>query len=104
MMTGVKRLLVTGASGLLGSHLVSLAQRRFQTLGLCSPRDSTASGPTVDLTDSAAVNNAVNEFRPEIVIHAAAMTLPIECEKHPDKAMRVNVDATHQLATFAAKL
>lgn len=100
----MQRLLITGASGLLGSHLARLAQGRFETLGLCSPRSADASAARVDLTNAEQVEKSVRGFRPRILIHAAAMTAPVNCEKQPELATRVNVDATRQLAKIAAEL
>ena len=102
----MKRLLVTGAGGSLGSHLARLAQGGFETLGVWNEHRCELPGKTaqVDLADFGATENAVREFRPDIILHAAAMTMPVECEKQPGLATRVNVDATRHLASLAAKL
>jgi dTDP-4-dehydrorhamnose reductase len=102
----MKRLLVTGAGGLLGSHLVRLAHQGFETLGICHSHQPGLPGRTaqVDLTDHVRVERMVREFHPATIVHAGAMSLPVECEKQPELARRVNVDATRHLAMLAGKL
>ena len=69
-----QRVLVTGASGFIGSHLVP----RLIGMG-CSvhtiqrnDKASTAQGWQVDLNDEAALNNTIGKIRPSIVFHTAA--------------------------------
>lgn len=102
----VKRLLITGASGLLGSNLMPLARQRFETLGLRGGFKAQSVGTTLELnlTDTAQVDEVVRGFCPEIIVHAAAMTAPDECEKRPEEATRINVGTTRQLAALAAEL
>lgn len=102
----MKKLIVTGSGGLLGSHLVRLAQGRFETLGLLRKRLATLPGPQreVDLVDEALLDQTVRSFRPHVVIHAGAITAPVACENDPEQATLVNVRATAQLAERCAEL
>jgi GDP-L-fucose synthase len=61
-----KRILVTGGGGFLGRHLLERLRRRGCT-DLCSPRRR-----EFDLTRSDDIHRLFQEFRPEVVIHAAA--------------------------------
>jgi len=61
-----KRVLVTGGGGFLGRHLVERLRQRGCT-NLRWPRRK-----EVDLTSSDAIRKLFEEFRPEVVIHAAA--------------------------------
>ncbi|MGD0092794.1 MAG: dTDP-4-dehydrorhamnose reductase [Planctomycetota bacterium] len=75
------KILITGGKGMLGRTL----QRHLagHTLAL-------ADLPEVDLTDLGAINAAIASFRPETVIHCAAMTAVDKCESESDQAYRIN--------------
>jgi len=94
------KILVTGASGLLGSRLVELAITRGHEL--CSIYHAhpvtRANRRRLDLADEKEVRRCLTEEKPEVVIHSAAITDVDFCEKNPELAMRVNESATASLA------
>ncbi|KAJ5912686.1 NAD dependent epimerase/dehydratase family protein [Penicillium tannophilum] len=96
-MTSV--VLVTGASGLLGRQVFNTFQRSGVLVvgqGL-----SRATPPTIlkaDLEKEEEVKYILDEVKPQIVIHCAANKSPDLCEKEPEKARKLNVDATRILA------
>ena len=75
------RLLLTGGKGMLGRTL----QRRLQQHELFI-----ADLPEVDIADVRSVEQAIGGFKPDVVIHTAAMTQVDACETDTDKAFRVN--------------
>jgi dTDP-4-dehydrorhamnose reductase len=87
-------ILVTGATGLLGPYLLERARSAGQALGLAR------SGTDIvcDLTDATSVREVIRETKPNLVIHAAAMSDVDVCERDPDTADRINRGATQTIA------
>ena len=83
------RIFITGAQGQLGRALLA----QFAD-GAVFPADL----PECDVTDRACVAQAVGQFEPDVVIHAAAMTDVDGCARDPDAAYRVNALGTQNVA------
>jgi dTDP-4-dehydrorhamnose reductase len=83
------RIFITGAKGQLGRAL----QAQFA-------RDAVlpADLPECDITDRPCVGQAIAGFKPDVVIHAAAMTDVDGCARDPDSAHRVNALGTGNVA------
>ena len=100
-------ILVTGASGLLGASLVSLAQARGrEVVGLYHRHPIYMEGVemrAVDLADQTETQRIFHELRPAAVVHCAAATDVDWCEEHPDEAYRVNVMIPAMIAGIAAR-
>ncbi len=103
-----KKLLVTGITGLLGSALAREASlREHLTLGVARhPEKASVPCDTLaaDVSDPAAVFSLIETFRPDILIHAAAITSVDRCESEPEAAAAVNVGSTvHLLKALAGR-
>ena len=94
------KVLLTGASGLLGRALV----RQFEGSGeLCATAFSRGVPPLhrLDLRCEAEVRALVQDFRPRLIIHSAAERRPDICENDPQSTDALNVSATGLLADSA---
>lgn len=104
-----KRWLVTGASGLLGGHVLRELLRTEPEASILAwsgrSRSDSIGGvrlEAVDLMNPDAMVAAVREFRPDYIIHTAAMTAVGDAYARPEDALRINRDATAILAAEAA--
>lgn len=105
------RVLLTGANGFLGHYLTGeLLDKGFMVMatskGECripfQERDNFQYA-SMDFTDPFIVHDLFQQFKPEAVIHAGAMSKVDECELHQWEAYRNNVEATITLLINAAE-
>ena len=98
-MTGVagvnnlEKLLVIGASGLLGSKIMVQARGRYDAIGTYNPEVDGADLwrlESLDIGSKDEVEKLFAEVAPNVVILTAAMTNVDACEKQPVVANRVN--------------
>ncbi len=106
----MKRLLVTGISGLLGSNLAWLASDRFQVMGVMRgehaavcPGQTVVKMITADLARPEVAVQVIDAAQPDILIHCAAMTDVDRCETFPEEAARINTHLPGVLAETAAR-
>lgn len=105
-------LLVTGAVGMAGWHVVREAlARNMAVQGLWhreSPVRFTEDGVDavpmhcLDLLDSKAVENLLARLQPSAVVHCASLTNVDGCEDTPEQTMAINAHASGVLAGAAA--
>ena len=99
------RVLVTGASGLLGGRLAALLARSADVVG-GRHREAVPDGlPVVplDLLADASVDAAFDAVRPSAVLHSAALSNPDVMEDTPEVARAHNVDGTARVARAARR-
>lgn len=100
--------MITGANGFVGYYLVSqLLERNYRVVatgkGECRLPFQHANFcyHTLDFTNDEAVQNAFDQFRPDVVVHCGAISKPDECELNQENAFRTNVTATLYLLKAA---
>ena len=95
------RILVTGASGLLGLNLSLQMQSKHTIIGV--DRAKLANTPfdliKADLLDSDVLPKLLDESKPDAVIHCAANALVDACEQHPDSTHTLNAVLPGKLAS-----
>jgi dTDP-4-dehydrorhamnose reductase len=99
------KLLVTGASGLLGTRLCELALQRNHEVYAAYSQHKPVHGTAVqlDVSDRAGVENAFEKIGPEVVVHSAALTDVDKCELERELAWKVNVGGTENVAESCRK-
>ena len=91
------KVFVTGVSGQLGREVCRvLAERGIPHRGTASKE--------LDITDAAAVNAALSDYRPDAVIHCAAYTAVDRAEEERELCRRVNTDGAAHIAAVCAVL
>ena len=101
------RILITGASGLLGANLALEAARAgHEVVGVSGSktlRTDAFAAMKIDLLDTAALSGLVEQVRPEWVIHCAALADLEACERNPELARRLNGEVPGILAETCRK-
>lgn len=97
------RLLITGASGLLGSKLAELAVSLGYEVYSCYLTHKPKHGIAVkaDVQDKTSLAKAFEEAKPEAVVHTAALTDVDKCELDKSLAYSVNVLGTRNVAELS---
>ena len=87
--------LVLGAGGQLGQTCIETAPERVDARGLTRSE--------CDITDPAALKQAIGDLRPQVVINAAAYTAVDQAEEDVEAARAANADAPALIADLCAQ-
>lgn len=107
----MKRILVTGASGQIGSDLVPALRQRYGNDNVIAGRHAVpltdevaSSGPSiwVDVTDSDSIDRAIKEFEVDAMYHLGAL-LSAESEHNRQLAYEVNINGLHNILEVASQ-
>jgi len=102
-----RRVIVTGGSGFIGSHLCErLLEHEFKVLNvdrrvLSHPPVGNYSSVYCDITVPGAVLNVAREFDPGVIFHLAALAGVLPGEESPEEYNRVNITGTARVVEAA---
>ena len=91
------RWLVTGAGGMLGADMVAVLTSRGEPV-------TGMNRAGLDVTDAAAVTDAIARCRPDVVVNCAAWTAVDDAEASEEQALAVNAGGAANLAAACAGL
>ena len=103
----MKKILITGGSGLLGQYLNLAASAKFKIHTTYKNNNGNCKNFTnskVDILKEDEIKKIFGEFKPDIVIHTAAITNPVPKENQTAKEyFDTNVIATKNIAELTSK-
>lgn len=91
-----KKMLITGASGFLGSHVAQYYKDKYEVL--------TPSHSEIDIADESCVMTYFKDKRPDVVVHCAAISDVGRCEREPEFSWSINVVGTENVVKAAKEV
>lgn len=92
----MKKMLITGGSGFLGSRAAAYFSGRYQVYAPTHQQ--------MDIEDFSSVSRVMEEFRPHGVIHCAAMSDVGRCSAEPELSWSRNVNGSVHVAKAAGQV
>jgi UDP-glucose 4-epimerase len=109
----VKKILITGGAGFIGSALVS----KLNSEGIeCHVVDDLSYGNReflnipddhfhqIDILDQGQLNKTLNSLNPDFIVHLAAIHFIPDCNKYPYKSSKINIQGTKNILDIASAL
>lgn len=87
----MKKILLTGGNGFWGTRFTAKYQTKYDILS--------TDVPDLDITNASKVNEVIKTFKPDLVIHTAAVASTDFCNKNPELARKINVDGALNVAS-----
>lgn len=110
-LAAMKTVLVTGSNGLLGQKITEkvLADKSVNLIATNRGQNKypVLEGyiyETMDILDAEQVQFVLKKYKPEALIHTAAMTNVDMCHEHKEACWQLNVEATKYLASLCERM
>ena len=105
----MKKVIITGANGLLGQALIQVFKEKYEVLGTGLEKHPflAEEGWTyqkLDITNTQKCKDFIKDFNPEAILNAASFTNVDGCEKDKELCWQVNVKGVENLAKVARNL
>ena len=99
------KILITGATGLLGSNLCTIYSRDSEIVAVSKskPTFSRCMNLQADLEKEEEMESIILSTRADAIIHCASLTNLDYCEEHPEESFNVISNASLRIAKAAAK-
>ncbi len=96
-----KKILITGAGGFVGKNLYQyLVEKKYDVLGIGKTAKESVD-KVVDISDPVALNEVLETWKPDQIVHLAALSNVEKCEVERGLAYAQNVKPVETLTTWA---
>lgn len=113
MLSSSPTILITGGSGFFGSNAAQILRLQGYNVICTSSEPSKYAAYSefalhslraLNITDTASVQACVEAMQPTAIVHAAAFSAPLACEREPERAHAVNAGGTRNVLHAAQML
>ncbi|MCF7740722.1 MAG: SDR family oxidoreductase, partial [Candidatus Marinimicrobia bacterium] len=95
------KILLTGASGFLGSNIVQTLQKSKKVIcGYKNFKPPEKNCVKTDLANLSQLKSTLDAIQPNIIIHTAAISRPKQCLQNPELSKLVNIESTGIIADW----
>jgi dTDP-4-dehydrorhamnose reductase len=104
-----ERILITGGMGFFGWNAANHFRRRGLTPIVSSssptryPAEAGETSVYMNILDRVSIEACLRHYAPTLILHAAAFSAPLACEKDPALAHEVNVIGTQNMIAMASE-
>jgi len=102
-----KKVLITGGAGFVAGNIIKQSLNLKERIDIVALdryeavyKQENLSWYTLDLLDRAKLNHILEENKPDVIVHLAALSDIDYCEAHKDIAEKINTGATEVLADY----
>ena len=102
----MEKMMIVGGSGLLGGHLINVAQRDFDVVATYLGHPIEVPGCTcipMDITDRQETEKIILDKKPDVIVLSAAQRNVDYCEQNREEVRKINVEGARNVALASKK-